>query len=107
MQQSQSLMWSFGKQRSRGKEKAEARIQTLAEEIRTAGELKKLTDERRRLSRAAAKRERGQMLERQSALEVPSTSEDKDCIKRRINPYLCGKWMKSYGIDVKHRGLAE
>ena len=53
----------------RGKEKAEARIQTLAEEIRSAGELKKLTDERRRLSRSTAKREREQMLERQSALE--------------------------------------
>lgn len=53
----------------RGKEKAEARIQTLAEEIRTAGELKKQKEDRRRLSRAAAKREREQMLERQDALE--------------------------------------
>ena len=53
----------------RGKEKAEARIQTLAEEIRTAGELKKLTDERRRLSRSAAKRERELILERQTELE--------------------------------------
>ena len=52
----------------RGK-KAEARIQTLAEEIRSAGELKKQKEARRRLSRAAAKREREQMLERQAALE--------------------------------------
>lgn len=53
----------------RGKEKAEARIQTLAEEIRSAGELKKQNEARRRLSRVAAKREREQMLERQDALE--------------------------------------
>ena len=53
----------------RGKETAEARIQTLAEEIRSAGELKKQKEDRRRLSRAAAKREREQMLERQAALE--------------------------------------
>ena len=52
-----------------GKEKAEARIQTLAEEIRSAGELKRQKENRRRLSRAAAKREREQMLERQAALE--------------------------------------
>ena len=53
----------------RGKEKAEARIQTLAEEILSAGELKRKKEARRRLSRAAAKREREQMLERQDALE--------------------------------------
>ena len=53
----------------RGKETAEARIQTLAEEIRSSGELKKLKEDRRKLSRAAAKREREQMLERQDALE--------------------------------------
>ena len=53
----------------RGKETAEARIQTLAEEIRSAGELKKQKEDRRRLSRAAAKRERQQILERQAALE--------------------------------------
>lgn len=53
----------------RGKEKAEARIQTLAEEIRSSGELKKQKEDRRRLSRAAAKREREMMLERQDALE--------------------------------------
>lgn len=53
----------------RGKEKAEARIQTLAEEIRSAGELKKQKEDRRRLSRAAAMREREQMLERQAALK--------------------------------------
>ena len=53
----------------RGKEKAEARIQTLAEEIRSAGELKKQKEARRILSRAAAKRERELMLERQDALE--------------------------------------
>lgn len=53
----------------RGKEKAEARIQTLAEEIRSSGELKKQKEDRRKLSRAAAKREREQMLERQAALE--------------------------------------
>ena len=53
----------------RGKEKAEARIQTLAEEIRSAGELKKQKEDQRRLSRAAAKREREQMLERQAELE--------------------------------------
>ena len=53
----------------RGKEKAEARIQTLAEEIRSAGELKRQKEARRILSRAAAKREREQMLERQDALE--------------------------------------
>ena len=49
--------------------KAEARIQTLAEEIRSAGELKKQKEDQRRLSRAAAKRERELMLERQAALE--------------------------------------
>ena len=53
----------------RGKEKAEARIHTLAEEIRSAGELKRQKEARRRLSRVAAKREREQMLERQDALE--------------------------------------
>ena len=53
----------------RGKEKAEARIQTLAEEIRSAGKLKRQKEARRRLSRAAEKREREQMLERQAALE--------------------------------------
>lgn len=53
----------------RGKEKAEARIQTLAEEIRSAGELKKQKEARRRLSRVAAKRERELLLERQAALE--------------------------------------
>ena len=53
----------------RGKEKAEARIQTLAEEIRSAGELKRQKEARRRLSRAAAKRERELLLERQAALE--------------------------------------
>ena len=53
----------------RGKETAEARIQTLAEEIRSAGELKKQKEARRRLSRAAAKRERELLLERQAALE--------------------------------------
>jgi DNA mismatch endonuclease (patch repair protein) len=53
----------------RGKEKAEARIQALADEIRSAGELKRQKEARRRLSRAAAKREREQMLERQDALE--------------------------------------
>ena len=53
----------------RGKEKAETRIQTLAEEIRSAGELKKQKEDQRRLSRAAAKRERELMLERQAALE--------------------------------------
>ena len=53
----------------RGKETAEARIQTLAEEIRSSGELKKQKEYRRKLSRAAAKREREQMLERQAALE--------------------------------------
>ena len=53
----------------RGKEKAETRIQTLAEEIRSAGELKKQKEARRRLSRVAAKRERELLLERQAALE--------------------------------------
>ena len=53
----------------RGKETAEARIQTLAEEIRSSGELKKQKEDKRKLSRAAAKREREQMLERQAALE--------------------------------------
>ena len=53
----------------RGKETAEARIQTLAEEIRSSGELKKQKEDRRKLSRAAAKREREQMLERQASLE--------------------------------------
>ena len=53
----------------RRKEKAEARIQTLAEEISLAGELKRQKEARKRLSRAAAKREREQMLERQAALE--------------------------------------
>lgn len=55
--------------RGKEKEKAEARIQTLAEEIRSAGELKKQKEARRRLSRAAAKRERELMLERQAELE--------------------------------------
>ncbi len=53
----------------RGKEKADARILVLADEIRSAGELKKQKEERRKLSNAAAKREREQMLERQAALE--------------------------------------
>ena len=53
----------------RGKETAEARIQTLAEEIRSSGEVKKQKEDKRKLSRAAAKREREQMLERQAALE--------------------------------------
>ena len=53
----------------RGKEKAEAKIKTLAEEIRSSGELKKQKEDRRRLSRAAAKRERELLLERQAALE--------------------------------------
>lgn len=53
----------------RGKEKAEARIQTLAEEIHSARELKRQKEARRILSRAVAKREREQMLERQAALE--------------------------------------
>ena len=53
----------------RGEETAEARIQALAEEIRSSGELKKQKEDRRKLSRAAAKREREQMLERQDALE--------------------------------------
>lgn len=53
----------------RGKGNAEARILVLADEIRSAGELKKQKEERRKLSNAAAKREREQMLERQAALE--------------------------------------
>ena len=53
----------------RGKETAEARIQTLAEEIRSSGELKKQKEDRRKLSRATAKIEREQMIERQDALE--------------------------------------
>lgn len=53
----------------RGKETAEARIQTLAEEIRSSGELKKQKEARRRLSRTAAKRERELLLERLAALE--------------------------------------
>ena len=53
----------------RGKETAEARIQTLAEEIRSSGELKKQKEDRRRLSRATAKRERELLLERQATLE--------------------------------------
>lgn len=52
-----------------GKEKAETRILTLVDEIRSAGEIKKQIDERRRLSRNAAKREREHILERQAALE--------------------------------------
>lgn len=53
----------------RGKEAVGRRIQALAEEIRSAGELKKQKDERRKFSRAAAKRERERILERQTALE--------------------------------------
>ena len=53
----------------RGKEKAETRIQTLVDEIRLAGELKRQKEDLRRLSRSAAKREREQILERQAALE--------------------------------------
>ncbi len=60
------IVWEY---ELRGKEKAEARIQALAEEIRSAGELKKQKEARRRLSRAAAKRERELLLERQAALE--------------------------------------
>ena len=67
----------------RGKEKAEARIQTLAEEIRSAGELKKQKEARRRLSRAAAKRERELLLERQAALEKEIKSIDK--LSRKIS----------------------
>ena len=53
----------------RGKEKAEARIHTLEEEIHSARELKRQKEARRILSRAAAKRERELLLERQAALE--------------------------------------
>ena len=53
----------------RGKEKAEARIQALADKILSAGALKRQKEDQRRLSRAAARREREQMLERQTALE--------------------------------------
>ena len=53
----------------RGKEKAEARIQALADKILSAGALKRQKEDQRRLSRAAAKRERELMLERQAALE--------------------------------------
>lgn len=60
------VVWEY---KLRGKETAEARIQTLAEEISSAGELKRQKEARRRLSRAAAKRERELMLERQDALE--------------------------------------
>ena len=53
----------------RGKEKAETRIQTLVDEIRLAGELKRQKEDLRRLSRSAAKREREHIFERQAALE--------------------------------------
>lgn len=69
----------------RGKEKAEARIQTLAEEIRSSGELKRQKEARRRLSRAAAKRERELMLERQVALEMEIKSIYK--LSRKISAF--------------------
>lgn len=53
----------------RGKEAAEARLDALAEDIRHAGEKKAQREKSRRISRAAAKKEREQMLERQKKLE--------------------------------------
>ena len=53
----------------RGKAAAETRIHTLADEIRSAGEIKKQTDKRRRLYQVAANREREQILKRHASLE--------------------------------------
>ena len=53
----------------RGKEAAEIRIHALANEIRSAGEIKKQTDELKRLYQFAAKREKEQKLKRQASLE--------------------------------------
>lgn len=54
----------------RGKEATQKRIDALAEEILKAGERRMMRDEQRRLGRAAMKREREKILERQKALEM-------------------------------------
>ena len=63
----------------------------MAEEIRSSGELKKQKEDRRRLSRAAAKREREQMLERQAALEEEI---------KRLYPISITLWKKTILIQL-------
>ena len=53
----------------RSSEKAKEGLDDLAEKIRKAGESRIMTDKQRSLDRAAAKRERKKMLERQKVLE--------------------------------------
>lgn len=53
----------------KGKEAAEARLEALADEIRQAGERKKQAESQRKISRLNAKREREQLLARQTELE--------------------------------------
>lgn len=54
----------------RNSENIKERLDALASEILKAGQCRMLTEKRRRLDRAAAKRERERMLERQKALEM-------------------------------------
>ena len=53
----------------RGKAASEARIEALAEEIRKAGEMKLQQERHRHMSRATAKKEREEMIQRQAKLE--------------------------------------
>lgn len=53
----------------RGKAASEARLEALAEEIRKAGERKLQHERQRHMSRATAKKEREEMIQRQAKLE--------------------------------------
>ena len=53
----------------RGKAASEARLEALAEEIRKAGERKLQQERQRHMSRATAKKEREEMIQRQAKLE--------------------------------------
>ena len=54
----------------KGKDAVEARIDTLAEEIRHAGERRQKLQQQRKLSRSAARKERNEILARQAKLEA-------------------------------------
>ena len=54
----------------KGKDAVEARIDTLAEEIRQAGERRQELLKQRKLSRSAARKERNEILARQAKLEA-------------------------------------
>ena len=53
----------------KGREAAEERLETLAEEIRQAGERRQQWESQRKISRLNAKREREKLLARQKELE--------------------------------------